>query len=254
MMERSQNVRPGTPQSFTRSPAVRLGPFGDIWNLLTRIITKKRPLNVIRGPLKSRMTQPNRSCNRSTSFLKNQKGLTSSSPGYLKGTMNYRLKYEEHPIDVNVYCDANFANDQITSKSITGVLAFVFGNLVDWYSRSQKRVANSTCHVEVQAIVDGATEGQYLFCLMAEMKVDEVKHVTLFNDNPSGLATVNKSGKFERNKHYRMDINLVGEMVQAGWLKIVYCPTDNMLADYLTKPLVECKLAKLTRESGIEQQ
>ena len=44
---------------------------------------------------------------------------------------------------------------------------------------------------------------------MAEMKVDEVKHVTLFNDNQSALATVNKSGKFERNKHYRMNINLV---------------------------------------------
>lgn len=170
---------------------------------------------------------------------------------YLKGTVNYRMKFEVHPLDVNVYCDADFANDKVTSRSITGVLAFVFGNLVDWYSRSQKRVSNSTCHAEVQAIVDGAMESEYLFQLMAEMKVNEVQQITLYNDNQSALATIRESGQLQKNKHYRVDINLVREMVQQGWLRLVYCPTDEMLADFLTKPLVECKLTKLTRASGI---
>lgn len=64
---------------------------------------------------------------------------------YLKFTKFYRLKYSNDENNVSIYCDVDFANDTISSRSITGVAAFVYNNIVDWYSRKQRRVATSTC-------------------------------------------------------------------------------------------------------------
>lgn len=88
---------------------------------------------------------------------------------YLKFTKFYRLRYSNDQSNVSIYCDADFANDNVSSRSITGVAAFVFDNLVDWYSRKQRRVATSTCQAEVHAIIDGVTEAEYIFNLLNEI-------------------------------------------------------------------------------------
>lgn len=151
---------------------------------------------------------------------------------------------------MNVHCDADFNNDLETSRSITSVIALVFGNLVDWYLRRQKRVTNSTCHAEVLAIVDGAVE--FIYYLRNKMKLRNFENVTLMNDNQSAIATVLECDNFQSNKHYRRDVNLVRELVTEGWLKLVYCQADDMLADFLTKALVQVTEADYRKAAGMK--
>lgn len=47
---------------------------------------------------------------------------------YLKGTADFAIKYSQQPeegIQLNVYSDADFAGDQITRRSKTGVYFFM---------------------------------------------------------------------------------------------------------------------------------
>lgn len=169
---------------------------------------------------------------------------------YLQGTINYRLSFRKNQLNSTIYCDADYANDQYTSHSVTGVATFVFGNLVDWFSRKQRRVANSTCQAEVNAIVEAALEAEFVYKLLVELRI-RIAAITVYNDNQSAQMTIQQLGDFGKNKHYRTIVNLVREVVQLGWIQLKYCPTEQMIADFLTKPMVEAKLSELVGAAGV---
>ena len=52
-------------------------------------------------------------------------------------------------------------------------------------------------------------------------------------------------GDQKRAKHIDIKYHYVREQVAAGTLDIVYCPTEDMLADILTKPLHPARHATL---------
>lgn len=170
---------------------------------------------------------------------------------YLKHTINRRLAFRSNEINVNIYTDADFANDTNTSRSVTGVASFVYGNLVNWYSRKQSRVANSTCQAEVLSIMAATLEAEYIYHLLAELELGRVEQVTVLNDNNSARHTIMEGGDFSKNKHYRTTIHAIKEVIQLGWMKLVYCPTDDMVADFLTKPLTEVRLNRLVETAGL---
>ena len=70
---------------------------------------------------------------------------------YLKQTQDYAIYYTgEGPNEVQIDCDADYANDSLTCRSITGVCAQICGNLVEWTSSKQDKVAKSTGEAELR--------------------------------------------------------------------------------------------------------
>ena len=41
----------------------------------------------------------------------------------------------------------------------------------------------------------------------------------------------------DRSRHIHIRNNYVGQFVENGQIKVIHCPTKNMIADILTKPL-----------------
>jgi hypothetical protein len=79
---------------------------------------------------------------------------------YLKGTSSHglplggKLKAET----LLAYVDADYANDSIDYKSITGYLIFFGKTLISWTSKKQKSVTLSTTEAEFIALTDVARE------------------------------------------------------------------------------------------------
>ena len=94
-------------------------------------------------------------------------------------------------------------------------------------------------------------EAEFIYNLFKWLDVFKLNEITIPNDNNPARLTVAGSGDFSRNKHYRININLIKEVVQMGWLKIVRCSSEDMIADYLTKPLAESQFLKLVSISGV---
>ena len=69
-----------------------------------------------------------------------------SSPG--KGLW---FKRNQH-LDVEGYCDADWASNIDNRRSTSGYCVFVGGNIVSWRSKKQEVVARSTAEAEYRAI------------------------------------------------------------------------------------------------------
>ena len=80
---------------------------------------------------------------------------------YLKAHPRCRLNfvYEEMPKQVTVLSDSDWAGDQATRRSTSGVMIFHGAHLLLFASRLQKTVALSSCEAELNAQVMGMSEG-----------------------------------------------------------------------------------------------
>jgi len=70
-------------------------------------------------------------------------------------------------------------------------------------------------------------------------QVIEIKDNILYQDNKSAilLAENGRASSSKRTKHIEIRYYYVEDRIKKGDLRVVWCLTDQMIADYLTKPL-----------------
>ena len=144
-------------------------------------------------------------------------------------------------MQVEAHIDASFAPDQRDRKSITGAVVFVGGAVVWSKSGKQTIVTKSSFEAELVALSDMASMVLWinLFLRSLGFKSDTP---TIFQDNTSTMH-VATTGLTNNAKTKHIDIRhlWIKEVLEDGQLKLVYKPTDEMLADGMTKPLIGAK-------------
>ena len=120
------------------------------------------------------------------------------------------------------------------------------GAAVSWRSQKQASVALSSTEAEYMGICAGTQEAKFLRRLMAELHMPQMAPTPLMEDNQSCIALIKHAGiTHQRTKHIDIRFHFTRERVQAGDVIVEYCPTDDMVADVLTKALAREKHAKL---------
>ena len=95
-------------------------------------------------------------------------------------------------------------------------------------------------------ICAGTQEAMFLRRLMAELHMPQMAPTPLMEDNQSCIALIKHAGiTHQRTKHIDIRFHFTRERVQAGDVSVEYCPTEDMVADVLTKALAREKHAKL---------
>ena len=81
----------------------------------------------------------------------------------------------------------------------------------------------------------------------------EVRDNILYQDNKSALLleTNGRASSSKPTKHINIRYYSVADRVAKGDLWIVWCPTDKMIADFLTKPLQGKLDSKRSRQSTV---
>ena len=74
---------------------------------------------------------------------------------------------------------------------------------------------------------------------------------TVFEDNQSCIALAKNPVYHARSKHIDIQHHFIREKVECGDIKVVYMPTEEMVADALTKPLPGPKFGKLVANMGL---
>ena len=80
------------------------------------------------------------------------------------------FKRNQH-LDVEGYCDADWASSTDDRRSTSGYCVFVGGNIVSWRSKKQEVVARSTAEAEYRAMALALSEMIWMKNLMAELKL-----------------------------------------------------------------------------------
>ena len=91
---------------------------------------------------------------------------------YLKSSPGKGLMFKSHGhLNVEGYCDANWASCLDDRRSTSGYCVFVGGNLVSWRSKKQSVVSRSTAEAEYRAMSLGVSEMLWVRNLLSELNV-----------------------------------------------------------------------------------
>ena len=106
------------------------------------------------------------------------------------------------------------------------------------YSSTQKLVSRSSTEAEVIGVDDLMPQMMWTGYFLKAQGV-AVVDTLLYQDNKSSML-LEKNGRAssgKRTRHIDIRFYFVADRVASGDLRIEHCPTEEMLADYFTKPL-----------------
>jgi hypothetical protein len=148
-------------------------------------------------------------------------------------------------LNLTVYADADHAHDQVTRRSITGIIVFIGSTPIIAKSTRQGSVESSTYSAEFNS-ARAATELIIgLRLLLRSLGVSQEKPSMLLGDN---LGVVQSSTMFTsalKKKHNAISYHRVREAVAAGIIDYAHIDTALNLADIFTKPLDAVSFGKL---------
>jgi hypothetical protein len=73
----------------------------------------------------------------------------------------------------------------------------------------------------------------------------------LLGDNQGSMAIAENPQYHQRTKHFDVKLHYIRERVNEKEIKVDYCPTAQMVADIMTKPLVRARHAQHCEGLGI---
>ena len=150
-------------------------------------------------------------------------------------------------IRITVYKDADHAHDQVTRRSVTGVLLFLNNTPVKAISQRQKTVETSTYGSELVA-ARVATELilEYRNTLRM-MGIEPDGPAMMLGDNNSVVLNCTMPHSVLKKKHAACNYHRVREAIASGIIKFSHIPTEYNYADILTKPIVGEKFWRLVK-------
>ena len=150
----------------------------------------------------------------------------------------------EHPARIKAFNDASYGVHK-DCKSHSGLCITLGSGPIMTKSTKQKIVTKSSTEAELVAESDFASEAMASRDFLAAQG-EFTDAAVIFQDNMSTIAMLdNGYSKSDRTRHINIRYFWTKERVDMGELSIVYLPTDEMIADILTKPLQGDKFIKL---------
>jgi hypothetical protein len=156
---------------------------------------------------------------------------------YLKGTIDKKLIYRKNQDNLTCYVDADWVNCEIDRRSYTGSTFILSGAAFSWESRKQRTVALSSTEAEYMALSDASKEAVFLIGYLKELGFQSLANVVVFNDNQGAGKLTENSVYHARSKHIDVRYHFIRDAVKKHPIKILYLPTEKMIADVLTKAL-----------------
>jgi hypothetical protein len=138
------------------------------------------------------------------------------------------------------HVDASFAVHQ-EFKSHTGATMSLGHGVICSVSTKQKVNTRSSTEAELVGLDDVISKVLWTkrFVEAQGFKIS----TNIYRDNTSSmkLEENGRASASKRTRHFNIKYFYITDLIEKGEVKIEYCPTDNMLADYMTKPLVGIK-------------
>lgn len=105
-------------------------------------------------------------------------------------------------------------------------------------------MALSTCEAEYIGLANTTQESMYLTQLLNGMESSVYTCTTMYGDNQGAIALSKNPVNRSRSKHIDVKYHFIRDAVSEGRIHIVYCPTEDMVADILTKSVSKIKILK----------
>jgi hypothetical protein len=153
-------------------------------------------------------------------------------------------------IDLARYANANgsMAKDR---HAISGHAFIVHGGAISWSAKCQDIILLPTTESEYVAVTHAAKEVLWPHSLIEQLFGTTLSRTTLFSDNQSAIALSKDHQYHACTKHINIRFHFIRWIVEQGSIWLIYCSTNDMIADTLTKALPSAKVKHFTSELGL---
>ena len=158
-----------------------------------------------------------------------------------------------HEVVMTTYVDANLYHDMITGRALTGILHFVNGTPVEWFSKKQATVETATygsefvaAKIATEQIIDLRNTLRYLGIPIKKESVMSMSKdgdnaegqdmpTFLFGDNQSVITSSTIPSSLLNKRHNALAYHRVREAIAAGILRFFHIDGKTNPADVLSK-------------------
>ena len=164
---------------------------------------------------------------------------------YLQGSITMGIKFDStdsHTLDnliVNVigYADSDHGRCVDTRRSITGYIFTMSNGPISWQSKQQTSVALSSMEAEYMALCAATQEAMWLRMILTDFDNTFNESLIIYEDNQSCIDYTNNPIQYKRTKHIDQRYHFIKDQALLRTIDIRKIPTQDNLADILTKPL-----------------
>ena len=148
-------------------------------------------------------------------------------------------------LQIEAYTYVDWAGNVMNRRSISGHCTLVGSNLVSQRSKNQMVLVKNSTEAEFQAAAHGICELVWLKKLLKDMKIPTPLPMMLYCDNKTAINIAHNPVQHDRTKHVEVDL-------KNGLIYMPYIPTEEQLADVLTKGLMKGQFDNLTCKLGTQ--
>lgn len=173
---------------------------------------------------------------------------------YLQGSKNLKLEFtKEGNPQVIGYCDADWGSDERDRKSIGGYVFVLQGAAISWSSKKQRTTALSSCEAEYMSLAAAVQEAMWLRKMINGIDPSYIKGPTMiYMDNQAAIRVAETQDFKDRLRHIDIKYYFIGDAIEQKLVDIQYVNTNDMPADFLTKPLFSEKFVSCARKVGLK--
>ena len=167
---------------------------------------------------------------------------------FLKRTKDDVLKlYADDFETIRWYVDAAFAVHQDYNSHTGSTMTLGKGAAI---SSSTKHKVNTRSSTESELVGLDDTVSKILWTkYFLESQGFKPKMNIVYGDNQSTMK-MEQNGKQscgKRTRHFNIKYFYVTDLIERGEIQIKYCPSENMIGDYMTKPLLGAKFEEFRK-------
>ena len=158
----------------------------------------------------------------------------------MKGTFDLGLVFKHNEcLKLVGFCDSDWGGDPNDRRSTSGYCFKISddSSVICWSSRKQQTVALSSTEAEYMSISLVSQECVYLLSLVKSLGLDLDGPILLQGDNHGAIKLSQNPITHSRSKHIDIRHHFVRDLVEREVIQLQYIPTDQNIADILTKAL-----------------
>ena len=136
-------------------------------------------------------------------------------------------------------------------KSTTGFCFNLGLGVINWCSKKQEIVAQSTTEAEFIAATAAANQAIWLRKILEDLCLKQQESTQIFVDNQAAISISSNTMFHVKTKHFKIKFYSLREIQQEGEVKLIYYKSEDHIADKFTKPLPKIKFEELKTKMGI---
>ena len=113
-------------------------------------------------------------------------------------------------------------------------------------------VARSSAEAEFRSVAHEICEVMWIKRILDELKVPSPSPIKAYCDNKAAISIAPNPVLHDRTKHVEVDKHFIKEKIENGQICMTYIPTDEQIADVLTKGLSKKQLEKFTGKQAMK--